>query len=333
MAFRSRAIQQEKIKSLKKPRSKKKKTNDNVANLEKMLLNNVASENNAVNAVEEGDNDLSILDMLPNIAAEPNFEHSNKNVAMPSNSDILQETNTNANPIEEILSSFDNSEMNNEKEEQIENVVVGENIASKINSDTLKRISAYLVELVEKDQEQKQPWLESIQEYKKYLCTNTSLSVTENNTTSNVFDKFKVVDTTMATEVFRIWSVVTSEILPAEGCAGYSIDNPNDIIEEIAKEITDSINNYLIYEDEGFYHDFRTFVYSFFVYGCGLRKMYLDPISKKIITRFISPEDFLIDKENAISGRITHIKYLTKREIIFNINKGVFVDNGLTYLN
>jgi hypothetical protein len=315
MAFRSRAVQQEKIKSLKKPRNKKKKTNDNVVNLEKMLLNNVASEDNAV---EEGDNDLSILDMLPNIK-EPTYGEEDS-VVMPSNSNIIQENNADVNPIEEILSSFDNSEMNNEKEEQdeIENVVVGENIASKINSDTLKRISAYLVELVEKDQEQKQPWLESIQEYKKYLCTNTSLSVTENNTTSNVFDKFKVVDTTMATEVFRIWSVVTSEILPPEGCAGYSIDNPNDIIEEIAKEITDSINNYLIYEDEGFYHDFRTFVYSFFVYGCGLRKMYLDPISKKIITRFISPEDFLIDKENAISGRITHIKYLTKREIIFN---------------
>ena len=117
MAFRSRAIQQEKIKSLKKPRNKKKKTNDNVANLEKMLLNNVASENNAVNAVEEGDNDLSILDMLPNIAAESDFEHSKKNAVMPDNYDILQETNADVNPIEQVLGSFDNSEMNNEKEE------------------------------------------------------------------------------------------------------------------------------------------------------------------------------------------------------------------------
>lgn len=319
MAFRSRAIQQEKNKTLKNPRNKKKKINDNVANLEKMLLNNVASENNAV---EEESNDLSILDMLPNMGMGE--------AVMPGDSNVIQENN--ANPIEEILSSFDDSKNENE-DQSIENIVVGENIASKINSETLKRISAYLIELVEKDQEQKQPWLESIQEYKKYLCTNTSLSVTENNTTNNVFDKFKVVDTTMATEIFRIWSVVTGEILPAEGCAGYSINNPNDIIEEIAKEIVDSINNYLIYEDEGFYHDFRTFVYSFFVYGCGLRKMYLDPISKKIITRFISPEDFLIDKENAINGRITHVKYLTKREIIFNINKSVFVDSGLTYLN
>jgi hypothetical protein len=313
MAFRSRAIQQEKNKILKKPRNNKKKTNDNAADLEKMLLNNV-DENN-VN--EGGNNDLSILDMLPSIENQE-LGGNNDPANMLGDSNTIQENNANVNPI---------------NENEIENIVVGENVASKINSDTLKKMSAYLIELVEKDQEQKQPWLETIQEYKKYLCTNASLSVTENNTTNNVFDKFKVVDTTMATEIFRIWSVVTAEILPPEGCAGYSIDNPNDIIEEIAKEITDSINNYLIYEDEGFYHDFRTFVYSFFVYGCGLRKMYLDPISKKIITRFISPEDFLIDKENAINGRITHIKYLTKREIIFNINKGVFIDNDLTYLN
>lgn len=336
MAFRSRAIQQEKIKSLKKPRAKKKKINDSAVNLEKMLLNNVVDENNVNdknNVNEEGDNELSILDMLPGIENRI-LGGVNDSAVMPGNSDIIQENNANVNPLEEILGSFDNSEnVNEEQNNEIENIVVGENVASKMNSDMLKRISAYLVDLVEKDQEQKQPWLESIQEYKKYLCTNTSLSITENNTTNNVFDKFKVVDTTMATEVFRIWSVVTAEILPPEGCAGYSIDNPNDIIEEIAKEITDSINNYLIYDDEGFYHDFRTFVYSFFVYGCGLRKMYLDPISKKIITRFISPEDFLIDKENAINGRITHIKYLTKREIIFNINKGVFIDNDLTYLS
>ena len=170
MAFRSRAIQQEKIKSLKKPRAKKKKINDSAVNLEKMLLNNVVDENN-VN--EESDNELSILDMLPSIENR-NLGGTNDSAVMPGDSDIIQENNANVNPLEEILGSFDDSEnVNEEQNNEIENIVVGENVASKMNSDMLKRISAYLVDLVEKDQEQKQPWLESIQEYKKYLCTNS----------------------------------------------------------------------------------------------------------------------------------------------------------------
>lgn len=71
------------------------------------------------------------------------------------------------------------------------------------------------------------------------------------------------------------------------------------------------------------------------LYGCVFRKVYLDPISKKPVSRFINPEDFLFDNNCSNineSNRLTHIRYLSKREILFNIQNDIFLDSKLPYL-
>ena len=87
--------------------------------------------------------------------------------------------------------------------------------------------------------------------------------------------------------------------------------------------------------DKAYYSDFERFLLYLGLYGSGFKKVYYDKILSRPISRFIMPQDFIIDSDCTSiieSNRLTHVLHLSKREIIFNQQNNVYRDVELPYL-
>ena len=213
-------------------------------------------------------------------------------------------------------------------------------ISSSIPEKVLEKIASYLEEVTSEDIKSRQPWLDIINKTKPFLGfdleeASNKINATINPSTVNN-DQIKTFDTTFSTALLRLWALLRSELLPSSGPCGFKTDSNNTESYELQGEITkDALNEYLTIEDKGFYPDYDRFLLYLLLYGCVFRKVYYDSITKKPISRFIIPEDFLVDNNCSSileSNRLTHIRYLSKREILLNMQDGTFRSVELDYL-
>ena len=234
---------------------------------------------------------------------------------------------------EELLSRLDN-------EDSEESQPFNSDISSSIPEKVLEKIAAYLEEVTSEDIKSRQPWLDIINKTKPFLGfgleeASNKINATINSSTVNN-DQIKTFDTTFSTALLRLWALLRSELLPSQGPCGFKTDSNNTESYELQGEITkDALNEYLTIEDKGFYPDYDRFLLYLLLYGCVFRKVYYDSITKKPISRFIIPEDFLVDNNCSSileSNRLTHIRYLSKREILLNMQDGTFRSVELYYL-
>jgi hypothetical protein len=234
---------------------------------------------------------------------------------------------------EELLSRLDN-------EDSEESQPFNSDISSSIPEKVLEKIAAYLEEVTSEDIKSRQPWLDIINKTKPFLGfgleeASNKINATINPSTVNN-DQIKTFDTTFSTALLRLWALLRSELLPSAGPCGFKTDSNNTESYELQGEITkDALNEYLTIEDKGFYPDYDRFLLYLLLYGCVFRKVYYDSITKKPISRFIIPEDFLVDNNCSSileSNRLTHIRYLSKREILLNMQDGTFRSVELDYL-
>lgn len=234
---------------------------------------------------------------------------------------------------EELLSRLDDGIR---REDQPFNSDISNSIPEKV----LEKIAAYLEEVTSEDIKSRQPWLDIINKTKPFLGfgleeASNKINATINPSTVNN-DQIKTFDTTFSTALLRLWALLRSELLPSAGPCGFKTDSNNTESYELQGEITkDALNEYLTIEDKGFYPDYDRFLLYLLLYGCVFRKVYYDSITKKPISRFIIPEDFLVDNNCSSileSNRLTHIRYLSKREILLNMQDGTFRSVELDYL-
>lgn len=214
------------------------------------------------------------------------------------------------------------------------------NLVKTLPADVLSSLSYFLKKVIEEDKESRKQWLEEIEDIKPYLGFSFEDIANKdiNQLVSDIVKyNFQTYDSTLATCVLKLWCLIRGQILPRLGPVGvdFNIDNSEAYIER-ADFIKDTLNEFLTTEDIGFYPDYDKFLFYLVFYGCITRKIYFDPSLKRPITRFIKPEDFLIDNDsNSIeeSNRLTHILHLSKREIILAQKAGRFTDPELTYIN
>ena len=231
--------------------------------------------------------------------------------------------------IEEVLSGFQKSHES-----------FNQDISHDLPEEVLTRIAHYLEQRVDEDAKHQEQWLNSINLIKPYLGFSlsqifkkgTDSGLLNNLTTSGVYDN------TFATALLRLWAVIRAEILPQSGPVGFkTILDETEASEILGSVVKDALNEYLTTEDKGFYPDFERFLLYLLLYGCVFRKVFIHPISKKPVSRFILPEDFLIENNCSSSfesNRQTHIRYLSRSEIIANLKNGTFRANArLNYLS
>jgi len=119
---------------------------------------------------------------------------------------------------------------------------------------------------------------------------------------------------------------------PAKSCIN---GTSNEEIEKKGELNRDWLNYYLTTQDASYYSDFERFLLYLGLYGSGFKKVYYDQLLKKPLSRFIRPEDFVIDGDCTSileSNRLTHILHLSKRDIILNQQNNIYRDVELSYL-
>jgi hypothetical protein len=206
-----------------------------------------------------------------------------------------------------------------------------QNLAEDFSEEGLKKLSVFLLDSIEKDNLSRKDWIESVEKVKQYL--GFSIEDLENVPFKQATRTF---DTTLANSLIRFYSTVRAELLPQSGPTGFKINGMET--EEIlnrGEKVKDWLNYYLTTVDKAYYPDFERFLLYLGLYGSGFKKVYYDRILKRPISRFIMPQDFIIDGDCTSiieSNRLTHVLHLSKREIILNQQNNVYRDVELPYL-
>lgn len=217
------------------------------------------------------------------------------------------------------------------KEETTEESDFYENLAAKFSEEAKKKLSSFLLDAIKEDIKVREKWLEPIEKAKLYL--GFSLEEPKLEGFANATRTF---DSTFATALLRSWSLIISELLRSSGPAGFKINgNSNEEIEQKAELNRDWLNYYLTVKDKPYYPDYEKFTLNLIFCGTIFRKVYLDKLKKQPISRFIMPDNFIIDADcNSIleSNRLTHILHLSKREILLNQKNKIYLDVELPYL-
>jgi hypothetical protein len=215
------------------------------------------------------------------------------------------------------------------QEEAAENFYA--NLAIDFPEGGLKKLSSYLLEAIEEDLESRKDWIDSVEKCKNYL----GFSIEDLNDIP-FSQANRTFDTTLSTILFRWYSTTRAESLPAGGPAGYRINGvTNEQLENIGETRRDYLNYYLTVKDQPYYSDFERLILYLGLYGCCFKKVYYDKLQQRVLSRFILPENFIIDNDCTSileSTRLTHVLHLSKREILLNQQKGIYRDVELKYL-
>jgi len=233
--------------------------------------------------------------------------------------------------IEELEDGSTVYEVGPPKKEQIDNDSFYDNLASTFPESARSKLSTFLLEAIEQDTEARQDWLDSVLKVKQYLGFSLEdLHEVPFKQSSRTFD------TTLSTALIRFYATTRAELLPQSGPAGYRINGQSSPeLEEKGELNRDWLNYFLTVKDQAYYSDFERFLLYLGLYGSGFKKVYYDKLTSRPLSRFISPEDFVIDGDCTSileSGRLTHILHLSKREIIQSQQNGIYREVELPYL-
>jgi hypothetical protein len=205
------------------------------------------------------------------------------------------------------------------------------NLALKMKDETLKKVSSYILDCLQEDIEARQPWLDIHNKVKKYLGHNL-----EDLTDSPFTQACRTFDTTLSTALIRFCATSRSELLPESGpCAYKIVGQSNDELDDIAKTRSQWLNYFLTIKDSAYYKDYEKSLYYIGFYGTVIKKVYYDDILKQPVSRFILPENFLINIDCTSileSDRLTHILKLSARDILINQKNNIYRDVELPYL-
>ena len=258
-------------------------------------------------------NRLSIADQLNNQLIDTNIndEDINKVEDLEDGSTVYEIGKPNKE--EDVTSRFD------------------DNLALKMRDDTLKKISTYILDCIEADIKVRQPWLDVHDKCKKYLAHEI-----EDTDGAPFAQACRTLDTTFSTGLIRFCATARAELLPEGGPCGYKIyGQKNEELEEIAKVRSQWLNYFLTIKDSAYYKDFEKSLSYIGFYGLIVKKVYYDTILERPISRFIAPENFLINADCTSileSDRLTHILKLSAREVLINQESKVYRDVEVPYL-
>ena len=205
-----------------------------------------------------------------------------------------------------------------------------DNLADTLDKKTLENVSSYVLDLCEKDERARESWLEDHNEIKKYLGFDID-AIKPAFTQSS-----KGYDTTLSTALIRFCATSRAELLPVSGPCGYQIvGQASEELESIAKTRSQWINYFLTVKDNNYYQDYYKFLFYLGFYGSIVKKVYYDDHLKRPISRFILPEEFLLNVDCssvAESDRLTHILKMSSREVLIAQQNKKYRDVKLPYL-
>jgi hypothetical protein len=198
------------------------------------------------------------------------------------------------------------------------------NLALSLKSPSLSALASRLIDEIKDDMASRDKWEKTIVLAMNYL----GLKVEEFRNIP-FFQACAAYDTTLATALYRNYSVFKKELLPPAGPVRVEIiGTPTEATEDEADRVKLFMNYYLTELDKDYYPDFdEAILYTIFM-GSGFRKVYQDPLTNLPIGRFVKPQDFIvnINTESLLaSNRVTQVYYITRKDFLLRQSRGEFV--------
>jgi len=203
-----------------------------------------------------------------------------------------------------------------------------ENLAEHIDVSILSGLGARLLDEIKEDIESRREWEQTIALVMKYLGEKV-----EESKSVPFFRACSSFDTTLTTAVYRNYSVYKRELFPPEGPCKSKINGiPTKETEEIGERRKIFANYYLTTVDKEYYPDSEKLLLYTIYCGSGFRKIYQDPLTKMPVSRFIRPQDFIVNVHTTTilsSSRLTHLYELPKQDIYLRQQDGYFTGESL----
>ena len=201
-------------------------------------------------------------------------------------------------------------------------------LSRKMSEDSLNKLSSYIISALEDDIKARDPWLKLHKDLMAFTGDKCD-DITKENENS------LVVDGTLGTALVRFTAIARSELLPESGPAGCKVFGKDSrSLEDVASSRSSWLNYYLTVRDQEYYKDYEKFLYYLGFYGTIIRKVCYDELLGMPISRFILPENFLVNIDCSTimdSDRLTHILKLSTRDILARQKAGIFRDVELPY--
>lgn len=235
------------------------------------------------------------------------------------------------NKVEELDDGSSVYEIGDREPERIKDDKFHSNLALNMKDGMLKKLAEYVLDAIDEDIEARQPWLDLHNKLKKYTGYDG-----EDLSSIPFAQACRTVDSTLSTAIIRFCASSRAEMLPESGPAGFKVfGQQSEELEEIASVRSQWLNYYLTVKDSEYYRDYEKFIYYLGFYGTIIRKVYYDNILKMPLSRFILPENFLVNIDCSSildSDRLTHILKLSAREVLANQKSKIYRDVELPYL-
>jgi len=203
-----------------------------------------------------------------------------------------------------------------------------ENLAENMPDSVLSGIAANIMSGIDQDKESRNEWEQAYLKGIKYLGWKL-----EDFKDVPFMSACRAFDTTLSTAAITFYSRVRPHLFPRCGPADFKIKGePTQQEEDRRYRIKEYVNYYLTTMDKDYYPENDRLLMYLPIIGCCFRKTYTDPITNLPITRFIDPQDFIVDN-NCVSilssDRLTHKVSLTKQEIKLRQLSGFYRDIDL----
>ena len=202
------------------------------------------------------------------------------------------------------------------------------NLAMDLEQRTLDTLGAELMQEVKEDKQGREEWEKTTNLCLKYL----GLRIEEFRDVP-FMRACAQIDSTMLQALIQSFATAWAELFPAAGPVKSGINGtPNTEVEEMGERVKLWMNYYLTKVDKSYYPDSEQLFWYAIFFGSAFRKTYIDPITKLPVSRMIKPMDFIVnpDATNLLeASRMTHITYLTRREVKLREKIKDFVEGTL----
>lgn len=194
------------------------------------------------------------------------------------------------------------------------------NIAEYIDEKTLDTLAGEIIDGIENDIESRKKWESSIETIIKYLGWEV--------------DDFKkklcgAYDNTLSITLMNFFAVIKGEMLPPNGpTKAIAQGEANEEQTMISEKLSTFFNYALTVIDRGYYPDKEKLILYVGLFGIGFTKVFQDPISKAIRSRFIKPQDLIINNECTSlleSTRISQVMQMTRKDILLKERDGIYL--------
>lgn len=221
---------------------------------------------------------------------------------------VNEEVNLPSNDIEEPQ-----PEANENEPFRVDDSPHYQNLAEILDESILSKIGNDLYDAVEEDERSREDWMFSVAERLRLLGIRTDENGLPYPGASAVFSPM------LHKAIIDAYVALAAELLPEEGPAReLTEDGAPPEIEQQAVKVENWFNRYLTEIATEFYPDFRAMLWWVIFGGNNFRKVFYDPALKRITSRYIMPQDFIVNygtRSLDTCYRITEIIKLNAMEL------------------